>query len=611
MQKNKNRQGLALGAVFAMVASLFVMTSPAQASESSVVIYPKIGLATQTTMLNGEAFDIDLRFGTSVNSAFTSVTSATAKNIGLVISKPAGVTVSSKVTNAGAGQITTATVSAGVEISGTEFVVVFASSTSPYISLELAQRTSVSAAVTLTVTPFIDMDNDATYSNGDSVGTAMTVNFIPYSALGATVSLEQTVETDRGSSISFAVTPNAAINWAQLDSAFAISASHLHKLRNASGGTGMTNSALIGAVQFAASVGASTGSANAQGITKAGGYSASYKVITAAYTTSDTTSASVWYNGEIVVQTDTMTTENTLTTNVTVSPVTSVNLVQTNDGTADARTNGAFSVKAYPHGASITTSVLAVSAFTVSQLANIEFGAQAGVILNGVTYTSSAAFAKAGFALAAGGATIPVSTFGQAGSGTIGFSLTSQLKTDELVITVKGTEQVPVFTPTAVAGLAGVAKSFAVTAYDQWGVASARTDQRIAASVKLGSTTSLTVSTALVNGAATVTVTPTPATGTGSAVVTFTLQTLDQSTQEWVDTATRDSAEWNIYTYAAGTDAFTSRTVSVPRHPSPMEWLHVLVSCSCSCCSEELIQRRCSFGSWSNDSELRPGNRNC
>ena len=563
MQKNKNRQGLALGAVFAMVASLFVMTSPAQAAdETSAVIYPTTGLATQTTILGDEAFDLSLRFGTGVGASYRDVTSVTPTAFGLEVTKPAatavtavisGTQVAARRLDSGTNGTSTSTV---LETAGTLATFAVVSSGSPKVALSIVGFTSISASVALTVTPYLDLNSDGDRDSGEPQGTAVVINFVPWSTLGATVSVDQTVGGGVGSSVSFAVTPNAAMNWAQLDSTFDISASHLYKPDI------KTTSAAISAENLSGTGLYTSGTYNAQGITLAQDYSASYKVVTNPYATAQTTSASVFYKDVLLVQSATITVETLLVTAVTISPVASVNLVQTGDSTADARTNAAFSVKAYPYAASNTTSVAAVSAFTVSSITDIEFSAQAGVILNGTTYTSAAAFLGAGFAVVSGGATIPVSTFGQVSAGTLVFKLTSQLKSDLLTVTVKGTEQVPVFAATAVAGLAGAAKSFAVTAYDQWGVASARTDQRIAASVKLGSTTSLTVSSALVNGAATVTVTPTPATGTGSAVVTFTLQTLDQSTQNYVDTATRDTAEWNIYTYAAGTDAFTSRTVT-------------------------------------------------
>jgi hypothetical protein len=550
MQKNKNRQGLALGAVFAMVASLFVMTSPAQASETSVVINPSTGLATQTTMLNGQLFDIDFRFGTGVNNAIADAeTGANSKDFGLVITKPSGVTVSSKVSYSGI--VTHTTVSA---LATTTFTETFASSASPVISIGVDSRTSVSAAVTLTVTPFIDMDGDGTRSAGDADGTAMTVTFVPWSALGTVLTVTTPIAGDIGVTASFTVDSSVALNYAQLDSDLVISLSSTADLA-------ATNSAGISGAELSATVG------TVEGTTGKGGYSASYSIATATLTSSGnpSVSAAIWYLGEVLASTTPIAVTSLGVSAVTISPVTGVNAVQSGVGTADVRINSAFVLNAYPYSASITTSVAIASAFTVSATSNIEFDADSGVILNGTTYTSQSAFVAAGFTLAAGTTTVAVSTFGQTltGTDTITLVLTSQLKTDTLIITVEGTTQTVVYAPTAVSGLAGTAKAFAVTAEDQWGVGSVRTDQRIAASVKLGSTTSDTVSTAVVNGAATVTVTPTPATGTGSAVVTFTLQTLNQSTQAWGNTGTADTATWNIYTYGAGTDAFTSRTVSV------------------------------------------------
>ena len=561
MQKNKNRQGLALGAVFAMVASLVVMTGPAQASETSVVINPAAGLTTQTTMLNGQLFDIDFRFGTGVNNAIANAeTGANSKDFGLVITKPSGVTVSSKVSYSGIASVTNTTVSA---LATTTFTETFVSSKSPIISIGVDSRTSVSAAVTLTVTPFIDMDGDGTYNGGDATGTPMTVTFVPWSALGAALTLTTPLAGDRGVTASFTVDSSLALNYAQLDGDLTISLSSTADLA-------ATASAGISGPELSQATGDTEGTKGANsGYVTRGNYSASYSVLTAALTSSGTpsVSGSVWYGAQILTSATSAAVTALGVSALTISPVTGVNAVQSGLGTGDVRINSAFVLKAYPYSASITTSVAIASAFTVSATANIEFDADSGVILNGTTYTSHSAFVAAGFTLAAGTTTVPVSTFGQtltgATSDTITLVLTSQLKTAQLVITVKGTAQTVAYAPTAVAGLAGVAKAFAVTAKDQWGVASVRTDQRIAASVKLGSTTSDTVSTTVVNGAATVTVTPTPATGTGSAVVTFTLQTLDQSTQTWANTGTADTATWNVYTYAAGTDAFTSRTVSV------------------------------------------------
>ena len=558
MQKNKNRQGLALGAVFAMVASLVVMTGPAQASETSVVINPSTGLATQTTMLNGELFDIDFRFGTGVNNAIADAeTGANSKDFGLVITKPSGVTVSSKVSYS--GSVTHTTVSA---LATTTFTETFVSSNSPMISIGVDSRTSVSAAVSLTVTPFIDMDGDGTFSAGDAAGTAMTVNFVPWSALGATLSVATPIVGEHNVTVSFAITANAAINWTQMDASnfkFTVTSSGLALRTTIS--ANITPAQLAnesGATAFEATVGKDdTGSARA--------YSASFTLEAQTFAAADTISANIMLGSEILVTSATATVAADAVARTTVSPVTGVNVVRTGASTADARVNSAYSLAVYPSSASITTSVAVASVLTITQSSAV-FSIDSGVSVNGTLYTSSAALLAAEIAIPAGTTTVAIATVGQTGTPVYSFTLTSQLESSTLAVTFKGTEQVVVATPAVAAGLAGAAKTFAVTAKDQWGVSSVRTDQRIAASVVLGGSTSTTVSAALVNGAASVAVTPTPATRTGSAVVTFTLQTFNQSTQLWANATTgtpTDTSAWNVYTYVAGTDAFTSRTVSV------------------------------------------------
>jgi hypothetical protein len=253
-------------------------------------------------------------------------------------------------------------------------------------------------------------------------------------------------------------------------------------------------------------------------------------------------------------------------TGTTVSPVAGDNIRRTGANAADARFNSAFSLTAFPYSASITTSVEIDSAFTVSAVgAGMEFDADSGVIVNGTTYTSSAAFLAAGFTLKAGTTAVPVSTFGQSFTGVtdaMTFELSSQLKSTTLVITLQKASYTVDYALATVAGLAGAAKTFELAVKDQWKVTPARTDQRVAASVALGGSTSDVVTAAVAAGKASVTVTPTPATRTGSATVTFTLQTLNQETGSWEDNAT-DTATWNVYSYVAGTDAFTSRTVSI------------------------------------------------
>ena len=546
MQKNKNRTGLALGSVFAMVASLFVISSPAQAiDEGSVVISVASG-TSGTSVLHGSDFTFDVRRGDNAANVST-------HGWGLEITKPADVLV--RVSNSGgveaqSVQNDTVNVLQSVNID----------TTSNTVAISLPSGTSVSASVTLTVTPFLDRNNDGDKDNDESSGDPITITFHPWSDLGATLALATPIVGETNATASFAVTPNSAINWGQLGAfEFTVTTSGL---------VTSVSDAIVAADLADTTVGAAATAINGSttGVTgSARAYSASLGVEAVAFVAGDTLSASIMYGGEVLVTSATATVGALSVGGTTVSPVTGDNIVLTADTTADARVNSAFSLNVFPFSASVTTSVAVASVLTVSDSGTV-YSVDTGVSVNGTLYTSSAALVAAEIAVPAGTTTVAVATVGQTGTPVLTFTLTSQLQTSTLTVTAKGTEQVVIATPAVTAGTAGAAKTFTVTAQDQWSVSSVRTDQRIAASVVLGGSTSTTVSAALVNGAASIAVTPTPATRTGSAVVTFTLQTFNQATQLWETNSggtPRDTVTWNVYTYTAGTDAFTSRTVSV------------------------------------------------
>ena len=557
MQINKNRKGLALGAVFALVASLFVGTAPAQSNENAVVAYPAVGTDTQTTILGTETFDLAFRFGTNVNDTLRNfTTSANASAFGLIITKPAGVTVSAQASYSNVGK--PATVSNTAEIASTEFVVGINASGSPTIGISLPARTSVSAAVALTVTPFLDLNKDATHDAGEPLGTAVVLNFVPFSTMGVSLTLEQPVANSNGATGSFAVT-KGSINWAMLDSDFTVVVNH-------TAAADSTSSTLDAAVLVATSNADTSGGADFE--LNAGNSSASFEVATVAFTTSSvvqSVSATVKY-GTVQVAKTTLAVTAAVANGVSISPVAGANAALTSAGVADARYNSAFTVRAFAYSASNTTSMAVANAITVSSFAALELDADSGVILNGVTYTSSAALAAAGFTLAAGTDTFTVSTFGQERTGStdaLVLNISNGVFSQNLDIQFENTYLSVVYAPTAVAGLAGASRTFALTVEDQWGEKPVRSDLRISATVALGGSTSDAVTAAVVAGAATVTVTPIPATRTGSATVTFALQRFSQDDQAWVAIGGSDSATWNVFSYAAGTDAITSRTASI------------------------------------------------
>jgi trimeric autotransporter adhesin len=566
MQINKNRKGLALGAAFSLIASLFVASAPAVANENAVVAFPSAGTESQTSILGTEAFDLSFRFGNSVISDLRS--GANQSGFGVIISKPAGVTVSANVdyasTAGGLADRATSSNDVAGATAGTEFVVGFMSSGSPELEISLPLRTSTSAAVTITVTPYLNLNNNETRDNGETLGTPVTITFVPWSALGAVLTLGQPRANDIGATASFTVTPGN-INWAQLDNDFKIVVSHSGTV------VSDTESAAIDALDLVTTSGiAAAGSVDSSGQTDKGGASASFKVLTEPFTTSgvvQSLSAAITYGGEEFVFSPVYAVTAVAANAVTISPVAGANARLTESGKASARFNSEFTVRAFASSASVTTSLAVANAITVSAFANLELDADSGVVLNGVTYTTSAALRTAGFTLASGTTTFTVSTFGQEDTASADDTLTLLIKngllSQALEIHLVATELEVVYVPTTVAGLAGASKTFALEVEDQWGELPVRTDLRISATVDLGGSVSTPVTAAVVSGKASVTVTPVPATRTGSATVTFAVQRFDQNTQAWVSGGTSDSATWNVFSYAAGTDSIVSRTASI------------------------------------------------
>ena len=552
MQINKNRKGLALGAVFALVASLFVGTAPAQASENAVVTYPATGEAAETTMLITEDFDLDFRFGTGVNSVYFDYTAATAAAFGVVITKPAGTTVSRSVTYSTGVSVAKGNLASGTEITGTTIDFALESSRSPKLSLSLADKTSVSAAVSITVQAFLDLNRDGVLDAGEPVGNSVTVNFVPWSAMAAAVSVIEPVASQTSVSGTLSVT-EGNINLTQLDGPFNLG---LESTRDgAASASNIAVSDLVSATNVSASNVAT------------GNYSASNTVVTAELTTSGTVqsvSAIAKYQGVQIAKVTVAVTARSIA-GLTMSPVVGANLKANDATSANARYNSAFTLNAFAHTTSQTTSMAVARAFTVSSFVGIELDADSGVVIAGTTYTTSAGLASAGLTLAAGTNTVAISTFGQEydASDNIVFKMTSQLQEDTYTVHfVEEALTVDYTATTAVVSAAGASRTFVVEVEDQWGETTVRPDLRVVASVNLGGSVSDSVSATVADSKATLTVAPVPAARTGSATVTFTLEYYAPNSRAWTF-MDNDTETWNVFSYAAGSDEFTSRTVSV------------------------------------------------
>lgn len=526
MRLNRNRSGLALGAVVALIAGLFGVSPAQAANESAPVITPTVG--TGYSILITDGFELSTRLGSgqagSGTWSYYIVTSTTSAD--LVVGM--GTTTSSytnTLINTVSGLIGYKETTAGQK----------------YLKLSLANKTSVSEEVTVTVTPYQDTDGTDTKTNADIVGDSVTVTFKPWSALGAVVTLDTPYALDQGATASVTVTAGS-FNFEQFDSNLTLRILHTAEA--------------TGTASTAATV------TPAQWVTN--NYSKSGSVTTGIFTTSsvvESVSAHIEYGGASASTQVTKAVSARTIADVTISAKTGANAKQTSAG-ADARVNSAFQLNAYPHTNSITTSMAVAGTFSVSAIGStFDMDADSGVIINGVTYTQSAVLLAKVFTQPAGTTTIDVSTFGQDtpdGNTSMDFKFSSQLATATVQVLFKVPTYTVAYTPTNTAGPAGTAKSFTLSVKDNWAQLSSRTDQRVAASVVLGASTSDTVSSVVAAGSATVAVTPVPAARTGSATVTFTLQTFNQNTQGWDNTAT-DTATWNVYESA---DGLVSRTAT-------------------------------------------------
>ena len=578
MQKIKDKSGLALGAIVSLIASLFVGVvgvSPASAAtETSAVITPLgAGPLTENTIIITEPFETLTRYGTGVAAGSGTYPRANYSLHYSISSESETLNIIS----AAASDFTSETHLTGESISAgttpaTGYVTVV--STSPYVAFSFPAATSMSAAISVTVTPFMDNDGVSGWSDGDAKGDPYTMNFVPWSSLGGAVSITQPTVGAKQVTVSATFT-EGTMRWSQLAGGFSVhilstfdnptnsgtistavpfSSANIYRAATSIDDTNVNFS-----FSAVANVGQDDGINNdsLDGVESVSARLVYYAVSPDNYAVAITSSR--------VIATATVSVGVQSATGLTLSPATSANVIKTGDNAASARYNSAFSLTAFPYSASITTSIAVASSFTVSAVGSgLDFDADSGVILNGVTYTSSAQFAAAGFTLAAGTTTVTVETYGQnaTGTDTMTFKLTQGLRDVSLTVTLVEVAYTAIYAPTSVAGLAGASKTFVVDVKDQFGVKSVRTDMRILGSVALASSTSTATAT-VTAGTATLTIAPTPATRTGSATLTLQPQYFNQATQGWDNLGTADSVTWNVYAAgAAGADGFTSRTAT-------------------------------------------------
>ena len=508
MFKKDTRRGLALGAAVSLLASLFVSAPAAQADEAGVVVAPFVG--TSDTMLITEEFVLKTRLGLNV-------TATRKDNVKYLIEKPAGynVTVSNTVSSTIVGGTSypaaaDSTVSAIAAADTFSYVTPTGFSNTNVNQLRVSVWTgsslvSSSKAVNVTVTAFLDIDPDGELDKTSEPYETYVVKFVPWSALAGSVTLAQPTF---GATTVKATAAVSGVNFEQLNGDFNIA---------------FTTSYNVGAVD------PYTVSADLDSFVAAGAMSASVAVSASAPVNSSV-SAILFYDVDKAGAFDVPGEQLAISKlgvkvatidDVTVSRVASANIVASGSAAAKARINSTFAISAWGYTGS-TVVAAQVPSFTFSTsavLSNTRY-----LVVNGVTYTTSAAVNAADVQLVAGTdgkGTITVQTVGFADGNTVSFTVAAENDDSTYEVHVQDID----WTVARSAGnflttTPGTPVSVVFDVEDQFEVASGLSDQTVQISVTGTGFTAQTISAAVVGGKATFNVTPLAATATGSLTVT-------------------------------------------------------------------------------------------
>ena len=561
MQKNSNRRGLALGAIFALVASLFA-TAPASANMvdgANIGVYPVAENGTTTSAFVGTLVDdfpiyVQARPG---NAALTSnvvvrIEKTAGTNMDVVFSASGsvaslqGVTASSPVASrsgviqAGSSSATVSAIVSG-GIAHLNFV---ASSTSGLASW---------SPVTLRITVFQDVQGGAPNDviNSDEWRTTQTLTFLHPSALERTLTVTPVVSGSPRLTASSTVT---GVNLANLGGTF--------KFARSKSGTVELFDKNVTAAQAFARAGAVTDSDEVTGGVQGG----------------DVFTVGLYYFPENAANTTAITNGITVSSLVTVTAggVTATALVVTvttgaNASQSAGTTTSGLTYAVRPNRTYTVTITAMSNSSTVSGEAVTVALSGAGLALNARTISIDGGAATTSYptalALTTGANGSVTFTLGTSGFtdtdanfvATVSSLVSAISKTVTLNPELPGFKVVNEFDIYSAA--TGASVTLNMTVEDIWGQASDRTNQRIR--ITRGGTGFAYAETvsfvAVTAGKASVVFTPTPATRTGSATVDTLVQTLNPDTNQWVDGNAGTQIVVNV---SALTDAFTGSALA-------------------------------------------------
>jgi hypothetical protein len=294
-----------------------------------------------------------------------------------------GVSTSASVTTA-SGTLNAASTSVVVAADGAGAL------TQNFVKLAVTGATSVSATTNVTVTAFVDANNNSTLDTGE-FATAQTVSFKKYSEVAAVVALTQPNEGDT-------------------------------TLKGTASLTDINTNQVQKTVTFVASIG---GTATNSATLASGVYSTAVSLAAA-----QTVSAVVRVDGvQVGAASATLTVTTSTVKAITGSAVVGDNAINASSGAVSARLNSAFAVQAnVKNGTTSTASGVASAAVTAAVTSGATLSSTKTLSLNGTVYTTNASLptALAVTSDASGNAVVNVVTVGFAANETITFAFTSQ-----------------------------------------------------------------------------------------------------------------------------------------------------------------------------------------
>ena len=572
MQKAKELKGFALAAIVALLSSLFgALPSQAAAVDGDKIgVYPVAGTTFDGIVLEDFPMYLQLIEGVTSDNWTNAkvvykveVTSGTDMDVAVSASYAAiSISSTTAANNLAAGSIIAAgatipstTVSAAIPASGVGHLNIKASSTSAQTSW---------SAVTVRVTAWIDNQGGALNDvrDADEWFTTKTVTLKAISGVGAVVTLTQPTQEDTlvtaSAQISGLNTANLGgeffLVWSSSDTIYASSASTL--LGVSRGATFLATSSNV----------------------------VSQSVTVRSLSSSDSVSAALRYfldgapaNVSDGVELGSVATLGASTKTVDTLALSALpsNDVSTSGLALNVRPNQTYTVRV--HAKSISASVSGIVSVVTVTGPTLTTGSKT-VRINGGSETTTYPAALSLTSGADGYASFTIQSIGFALGDVITVSaLAGRTAASDLTLTAVAPSYVIVNDFDTYNTTPGTAVALGYTVVDQWGVASARTDQRIRLTKGgTGFAYAATTSTVAVSaGAATFNFTPEPSVKTGSASVTAVLEKWDTDLNSWVAGGSSDGAitvNVSSTANAFSTSVQASYSASVSYFPSTVSW---------------------------------------